>query len=949
MNAHRYLPRIMAVAGSVLFISWLVIGSGRLSSPIAADPTPSPIAAYSALSIGCNGDHIDRASGFDAEARIDPEWAQIQSPPTILEGTVSTPDQQYPNGGESAGNQSPSEVAETDIPWTHYTHDKTSTVQPDPEYQYLLSYWTDKDGNFVDQHHNMEVEWDNGSSMYELFASSPYSDRDHGAMPEFVWPSIGNRVWVEGQWIFDCGHTGLTGHTVTIPNCCEGGAPGCCSLPGCCTTEVFYPQEVQYATEIHPPRAIVTYRLNHPTTTILTDATSLADELPGGSPLPVTGDQTQVPVTEADIFVSARGGGAIDHCSLITRHLDAIDGLLSLGLTGFDDCTHTGPIIPVNDRNYVFDIYPPGTDYSTKPSGVFPVNVPTRDGSGTDVSLQWRTVDHSSEIPNLTTITTVQPLLCPIDATTLAPTQAETSCPPAPARPTRLRVILPFAGSNANAFAQSIFLGWDDVPAPPLEPQVRTFQVRLHEFDVRHNGEGVIHHGHGDWRVFVDVGGQWKYVSGLPFDRNSDGGNACNGDSLTNNDDNDCFRYVGQPWTVSVLDGNPIHIAVGGFESDSVDDNFCTSPTGCDPNDDAAIALALEDNDRVGTLEFDLDPAQNYQVGLLNTRGIQQLGPLGFLTPRAGGDSTNYQVTFTVDEVPALEPPVSTLSVGTPLYANVSSGVTYVSSATPLALGTTSTDVVGFQYRFHRNGLPLPVFPSGLPFDLHWTGTDFQPGPRSASVFLNGFDGADGQYILQYSAQTANGLTEPRNTARLTLDNTPPVSTIIQPTATQYLHSAMLTLSYSVSDGTGSGVQSFTPLMDNATTLANHGLQSGQEISLLKELSLGAHTFTINALDNVANAGSTSVTFTIIVTAESIKDDVRQFLASGDVTLDEGNSLLGILDAAASARARGDCATANRLYQAFIRELQVQSGKRVSAMAAAIMIADAQYLIAHCP
>jgi hypothetical protein len=43
------------------------------------------------------------------------------------------------------------------------------------------------------------------------------------------------------------------------------------------------------------------------------------------------------------------------------------------------------------------------------------------------------------------------------------------------------------------------------------------------------------------------------------------------------------------------------------------------------------------------------------------------------------------------------------------------------------------------------------------------------------------------------------------------------------------------------------------------------------------------------------------------------------------------------------------CATAANIYQAFINELQAQSGKGVSASAAAIMIADAQYLITHCP
>ncbi len=37
------------------------------------------------------------------------------------------------------------------------------------------------------------------------------------------------------------------------------------------------------------------------------------------------------------------------------------------------------------------------------------------------------------------------------------------------------------------------------------------------------------------------------------------------------------------------------------------------------------------------------------------------------------------------------------------------------------------------------------------------------------------------------------------------------------------------------------------------------------------------------------------------------------------------------------------------IYQAFINEVSAQSGKGIDPTAAAIMIADAQYLIAHCP
>ena len=139
--------------------------------------------------------------------------------------------------------------------------------------------------------------------------------------------------------------------------------------------------------------------------------------------------------------------------------------------------------------------------------------------------------------------------------------------------------------------------------------------------------------------------------------------------------------------------------------------------------------------------------------------------------------------------------------------------------------------------------------------------------------------------------------------------------------------------------------------MDGATALPGPiGLQSNQPIKLLTELTLGTHTFSVNAMDNIGNAGSTSVTFTVVVTPDSIKDDVQQFRQSGAID-NNGNakSLLAKLDSAAAARAIGQCSTASNIYRAFISGLQAQSGNHVDAVAAAIMIADAQYLIAHCP
>ncbi len=152
-----------------------------------------------------------------------------------------------------------------------------------------------------------------------------------------------------------------------------------------------------------------------------------------------------------------------------------------------------------------------------------------------------------------------------------------------------------------------------------------------------------------------------------------------------------------------------------------------------------------------------------------------------------------------------------------------------------------------------------------------------------------------------------------------------------------------------VDDGNGSGVASITPTMDGATTLAGHGLASGQAINLLTEMTLGTHTFTVESADNVANSTAQSVTFTIIVTADSIIQDVNQFFAAGKITQDKAHSLLAKLQAAEKARAAGDCASAAAIYQSFISEVQAQSGKHIDPTAASIMVADAQYLIVHCP
>jgi hypothetical protein len=116
-----------------------------------------------------------------------------------------------------SGVVSKSKITHSDFPTLHDTHDQNTDIRLDVGQENILS-----DANDPGE---LEVEWETGTYTNETGKNAP-----ERTFPKWVWPSIGDRVWFNGNWIVDCGHP------VT-----KNGAD-------------------RSKAEIHPPRAVATMR-----------------------------------------------------------------------------------------------------------------------------------------------------------------------------------------------------------------------------------------------------------------------------------------------------------------------------------------------------------------------------------------------------------------------------------------------------------------------------------------------------------------------------------------------------------------------------------------------------------------------------------------------------------------------------------------------------------------
>lgn len=181
-------------------------------------------------------------------------------------------------------------VAAPDTPANHDSHDVDFQLRLDPNQEDLITPL---------QTDSLGIEWENG-----LDAIIDQTGDGKKTFPRWAWPSDGDRIWIDGNWVYDCGHP-------------VGDNP-----------PIFH-------AEIHPPRAIATMR----------------DQ---AAPLPGTGT-TPVPVTLTDVYITGRGGYApqILNCGLNIILGDYGDSCgQSTPPPDFDAKKYT----PINDTNFNFKV-----------------------------------------------------------------------------------------------------------------------------------------------------------------------------------------------------------------------------------------------------------------------------------------------------------------------------------------------------------------------------------------------------------------------------------------------------------------------------------------------------------------------------------------------------------------------------------------------------------------
>jgi uncharacterized repeat protein (TIGR01451 family) len=334
-------------------------------------------------------------------------------------------------------------------------------------------------------------------------------------------------------------------------------------------------------------------------------------------------------------------------------------------------------------------------------------------------------------------------------------------------------------------------------------------------------------------------------------------------------------------------------------------------------------------------------------------RAIVTLNGTGSSDP--DGDTLTY--TWTIDNQLPPPPPIpfspvdpsTGMATGPTITGPVPPGVHTITLTVTDGFGGASSDTVVVTVRDATaptfSGVPAPVIveqssPSGatvtmtMPIGLDNCTASVAVSSNAPALF------PPGATTVAFTAVDAAGNSATATTRVTVVDTVSPTLAIASPQARAYLHSNVLTTSFSAIDG-GSGLAAGMP----TAALDGVAVANGGNISMLT-LTLGTHSFVLMATDVAGNSRSQSLTFTVVATIDSLIASVDVF--AGQNKIDDSNtvkSLQSKLNDAKQAAQRGNRTAAINKLQDFIGLVQAQSGKHVTADVGQILVADAQYVI----
>ncbi len=410
---------------STTYAAGIAVILGLTPVAVSAGPVDSNTALASNGG-GCYSPPIVQTSLFDQLPALNPEWAPVVNGSSPLSVPVMV-----------HGAAVESHVSREDFPAGHVTFDQNIELQLDAADASFLASGNYFAPNLHDGKPTLELEWETGS------------------YPAWAWAGEGDRVVALGRWIFDCGHPdpipGLKQGT-TIPCLTDADAPA--GVP--CIGAVF-----NYRSEMHPPQGVAVIRSG------------------GAAKLRDAG--RAVPVTRADVYVSADGGGAGDACVVTHKtSLNAILGAPCFPLHAPLALLPPGAAAPLNSRDFSFDVPLPAVSGGADPI-LDVIGRPTPALGTTPVTPQLRVVPHL-EGAN------------PHYEVTVLMTQ-------------------PVGNHMPTGFAATMLAGWQRLPASPLvHLRVTLDGVTVNRPLKPTDLPVTIPPG---WKMEAELNGAWQQVGGL--------------------------------------------------------------------------------------------------------------------------------------------------------------------------------------------------------------------------------------------------------------------------------------------------------------------------------------------------------------------------------------------------------------------------------------------------